>query len=93
MGKADVESVCKEDEACQWSGVEHPHSFRPQRQGSRDYGVKPGVSVLLTFNGNPMAILEVEEVYDYDKKSMCKDVYGTDEAKHPGVCTHIRVQG
>ena len=35
-----------------------------------------------------MAILEIEEVFDYDKKAMCQAVFGTDEAKHPG-CARI----
>ena len=31
-----------------------------------------------------MAIFDVEEIFDYDKKAMCQEVYGTDDAKHPG---------
>jgi sulfate adenylyltransferase len=85
MGKADVESVCKKmrlkDGKTVWS---IPIVFDMSNEEIAKYGVKPGASLLLTYNGNPMAIFEVEEVYEYDKKSMAKDVYGTDEAKHPG---------
>ncbi|MEF9438453.1 MAG: hypothetical protein L0922_06865 [Candidatus Mariimomonas ferrooxydans] len=31
-----------------------------------------------------MALFEVDEVFTYDKKAMCKAVFGTDEEKHPG---------
>ncbi|MGE5255115.1 MAG: sulfate adenylyltransferase [Hyphomicrobiales bacterium] len=85
MGKADVESVCKKmrlkDGKTVWS---IPIVFDMSNEEIAKYGVKPKMSLLLTRNGNPMAIFEVEEVYEYDKKSMAKDVYGTDEAKHPG---------
>ena len=65
--------------------MEYSHSFRPVGKRNSDYGVKEGDSVLLTYQGNPMAILEVEEIWDYDMSAMCKSVYGTDEEKHPGV--------
>ncbi len=85
MGKADVESVCKKmrlkDGKTVWS---IPIVFDMSNQEIAEYGVKPGASILLTYTGNPMAIFEIEEVYEYDKKSLAKDVYGTDEAKHPG---------
>jgi sulfate adenylyltransferase len=85
MGKADVKSVCKKmrlkDGKTVWS---IPIVFDMSNEEIAQYGVKPGVSLLLTYTGNPMAIFEIEEVYEYDKKSMAKDVYGTDEEKHPG---------
>jgi sulfate adenylyltransferase len=85
MGKADVDSVCKKmrlkDGKTVWS---IPIVFDMSNEEIAKYNVKPKTSLLLTRNGNPMAIFEVEEVYEYDKKSMAKDVYGTDEAKHPG---------
>ena len=84
MGKADVESVCKNMKLANGVVWSIPILFDLSDEEIQKYGVKPGESVLLTYGGNPMAILEVEEIFDYDKKSMCKDVYGTDEAKHPG---------
>ncbi|MEW6351415.1 MAG: sulfate adenylyltransferase [Thermodesulfobacteriota bacterium] len=84
MGKADVESVCKNMTLTNGAVWSIPILFDLSDKEIADSGVKAGTSVLLTFGGNPMAILEVEEVFDYDRKAMCKDVYGTDEAKHPG---------
>jgi sulfate adenylyltransferase len=85
MGKADVESVCKKmrlkDGKTVWS---IPIVFDMSNEEIAKFGVKPGTALLLTYTGNPMAVFEIEEVYEYDKKSMAKDVYGTDEAKHPG---------
>jgi sulfate adenylyltransferase len=84
MGKADVESVCKKMALADGTVWSVPILFDLTPEEVQQYGVAPGKSVLLTFNGNPMAILEVEEIFEYDKKSMCHDVFGTDEAKHPG---------
>ncbi len=84
MGKADVDSVCKNMTLTNGVVWSIPILFDLSDKEIADYGVKAGSSVLLTFGGNPMAILEVEEVFDYDRKAMCQAVYGTDEAKHPG---------
>ncbi len=85
MGKADVEAVCKKmrlkDGKTVWS---IPIVFDMSNEEIAQYGVKPGASIVLTYTDNPMALFEIEEVYEYDKKSLAKDVYGTDEAKHPG---------
>ena len=84
MGKADVESVCKKMRLTDGSVWSIPILFDLSADEVAKYGVKAGGSVLLTYQDNPMAILEVSEIFEYDKKDMCKDVYGTDEAKHPG---------
>jgi len=84
MSKADVDSVCKDMRLANGAVWSIPIVFDLSDKEIADYGVKPGTSVLLTFGGNPMAIFEVEEIFDYDKKFMCQCVFGTDEAKHPG---------
>ncbi len=84
MGKADVDSVCKNMKLTDGIVWSIPILFDLSEGEIADYGVKEGTSLLLTYGGNPMAIFEVEEIYDYDKKAMCQDVYGTDEDKHPG---------
>ncbi len=93
MGKADVESVCKNMRLANGVIWSIPIVFDLSEKEVTDYGVKAGQPILLTFGGNPMAILEVEEVYDYDKKAMCKAVYGTDDPKHPGCARTFQVQG
>lgn len=44
-----------------------------------------GSRVALTSAGAPVAILDVEEVYSYDKKLQAELVYKTTEEAHPGV--------
>jgi sulfate adenylyltransferase len=84
MGKADVDSICKNMKLVSGAVWSIPILFDVSDDEVSKYGIKKGTSVLLTFDDNPMAIFEVEEVFTYDKKAMCKAVYGTDEEKHPG---------
>lgn len=84
MGKADVDSVCKKMRLTNGVVWSIPILFDLSEDEIKTYGIKPGASVLLTYDKNPLAILDVEEIFDYDKKAMCQAVYGTDDAKHPG---------
>ncbi|MCH7712082.1 MAG: sulfate adenylyltransferase [Chloroflexi bacterium] len=48
-------------------------------------GVVTGDSLLLTSQDRPLAVLEVQEIYPYDKERLAQQVYGTTDAAHPGV--------
>jgi sulfate adenylyltransferase len=84
MGKADVESVCKNMSLADGTVWSIPIVFDIDDEEIKQYGIDAGDSVCLTFGGNPMAIFEISEIFEYDKKSMAVDVYGTDDPKHPG---------
>ena len=84
MGKADLDSVCKKMRLANGVVWSIPILFDLSEEEVYRNGIKEGDTVLLTCGGNPMATLEVEEIYDYDKAAMCQAVYGTSEKKHPG---------
>ncbi|MCD6244041.1 MAG: sulfate adenylyltransferase [Candidatus Korarchaeota archaeon] len=48
-------------------------------------GISEGDVILLTHKNIPLAIMEVEEIYQYDKKEAALRVYGTTSPEHPGV--------
>jgi len=48
-------------------------------------GLKEGDDVALTFRNNILAIMEVEDIYKWDKKEYCKKVFKTTDTRHPGV--------
>lgn len=49
-------------------------------------GLKKGDKVVLTVKDlGPIALLDVEEIYPFDKKELAKQVFGTLDPKHPGV--------
>jgi len=84
MGKEQVESVCKRMRLADGAIWSIPIVFDMSREEIGRAGIAAGRSVLLTYGGNPMATLEVWEVFEYDRESICRDVYGTDDRKHPG---------
>jgi sulfate adenylyltransferase len=49
-------------------------------------GINEGDTVMLTNNDTNMkALLDVKEIYTYDKKTIASEVYGTTDSSHPGV--------
>ncbi len=85
MSYKDVDSVCKEmrlESGYIWS---IPIVFDLSEQKIKEKGIKEGDTILLTYQGQPFAILELEEIFSYDRKSMAEKVYGTTDDKHPGV--------
>ncbi|MFQ6117996.1 MAG: sulfate adenylyltransferase, partial [Candidatus Bipolaricaulia bacterium] len=40
---------------------------------------------LVDRQGAVLAVMELEQVYDYDKEATAKELYGTSDCKHPGV--------
>lgn len=48
-------------------------------------GAAPGGRILLTHQHQPLAMLDVSEVYSYDKAVMAQNVYGATDPEHPGV--------
>ena len=47
--------------------------------------VKPGDDVALYYNGRPIALLMIEDIYGWDKAEYAEKVYKTRDAGHPGV--------
>lgn len=84
MGQADVDRVCKDMRLA--SGViwSIPIVLDMSDGDIARYGVKPGVSAVLTYDGHPMALFEVEDICTYDKNEMNQAIYGTTDPKHPG---------
>lgn len=85
MTKADVESVCKNmtlaDGKTVWS---IPIVFDISEEELKEKGIKQYDEVILTYQGNPLAVFDIMDVFSYDKKEMAMMVYGTTEEKHPG---------
>ncbi len=47
--------------------------------------LKEGDRIALTHKGESAGILDIEDIYDYDKVDYAKSVFGTDSMEHPGV--------
>lgn len=44
-----------------------------------------GDDIALYYKGEPLAMVEVEEIYDYNQKEVIKQLYKTTDTDHPGV--------
>ena len=53
-------------------------------------GVKEGDDIALTYRGEVLAVMRVEEVYGWDKREHAQRVYGTLSEEHPGVLKTMR---
>ena len=48
-------------------------------------GLREGDEITLRYEGEPVALMKIEEIYGWDKKEHVKQVYKTTDAGHPGV--------
>ena len=48
-------------------------------------GVSEGDDIALFYNGKPIALMRIEEIYGWDKRKHAELVYKTVDANHPGV--------
>jgi sulfate adenylyltransferase len=85
MTEADVDSVAKDMRLASGYVWSVPLLFDLSPEEVSEYGVTVGETLLLTFQERPLAILEVEDVYSYDKEFLAAQVYGTTDVAHPGV--------
>lgn len=80
MVKADVDAVCQKMTLTNGTLWPIPIVFDVDSKQITKEDV-----LLLTFGQKPLAVLEVEEIFTYDKMKIAKAVLGTTDAKHPGV--------
>jgi sulfate adenylyltransferase len=85
MGKADVESVCKKMKLTNGTLWPIPIVFDIANDEIKEKGIKEKDIILLTHNDHALAILEIEEIFNYNKLNLEQAVLGTTDLKHPGV--------
>jgi sulfate adenylyltransferase len=48
-------------------------------------GVSVGDDIGISLNGDPIAVMTIDDMYSYDKKEFAKSVFRTTDSEHPGV--------
>lgn len=56
---------------------------------SEEEDVSTGDRILLTHKGKKLAVMEVEDIFDYDKEHVVNHLYGTTDTDHPGVKSYM----
>jgi len=85
MGKADVETVCEKMTLLNGTLWSIPIVFDIGSEEIREKGIKEGGTILLVYRERALALLEVEDIFNYDKTKMTQAVLGTTNVGHPGV--------
>lgn len=96
MKQADYNSVLNTGRLADGTVWPVPLSFAPVGTKNADIiaGLSVGDDVSLTGpDGEPVAILAVEDIFDYDREGRAQKLFGTTDRKHPGVDSIYRRMG
>ncbi len=85
MGKAHINAVCEKMTLTNGTLWPIPIVFDIKEEVIREKTIEKGNTILLLYRDRALAILEVEEIFNYDMTKMKQAVFGTTDAKHPGV--------
>ena len=87
MNKEDYTSVLKEGLLANGLPWTIPIILTPTGKRNQETlkTIKEGDDIALFYNEKPIAIQYVEEKFDYNKKELAKQIFGTTETKHPNV--------
>lgn len=96
MNQADYNSVLKNGRLANGTVWPVPLSFAPV--GNRNSEIIRGLSVgdevaLTDYRNEPVAILKIEDLFDYDKNGRAQQLFGTTDRSHPGVDSIFRRMG
>jgi sulfate adenylyltransferase len=90
MGQDDFESVVKSGHLKDGLAWTIPIIWDVNEKTAAE--IKDSKEVILKNNGDHFAIINVEEVYSFDKIGMSKAVYQTNDVRHPGVARTLEMK-
>ena len=85
MVRSEVDSVVKNMTLTNGLVWSIPIVFDITPEALAEAGLAQGDSVLLTYQGEALAVLRITETFSYDLEFMALNVYGTTNLDHPGV--------
>ncbi len=85
MGKEDVDGVSREMRLASGYVWSVPIVLDVSREEVAAKGIGTGETLLLTFAGQPLATIDVDQVFPWDRDEMARSIYGTTDDRHPGV--------
>jgi sulfate adenylyltransferase len=90
MGQDDFESVVKSGHLKDGLAWTIPIIWDVNEKTAAE--IKDSKEVILKNNGDHFAIINVEEIYSFDKIGMSKAVYQTNDVRHPGVARTLEMK-
>ncbi|BBD08488.1 sulfate adenylyltransferase [Desulfovibrio ferrophilus] len=62
-----------------------PILYDISEENCREMAIEVGHKLLLEYHNVPFAVLEVEDIYSYDKDYMANQIYSAENVDHPGI--------
>lgn len=85
MVESEVASVCENMELNDGTLWPIPILFDIGENKLEEKAIEEGESVLLTYRDSPLAVLEVDDIFSFDKMKIAESTLGTKSDEHPGV--------
>ena len=85
MGHDDLDSVARHMTLASGYVWSVPIVFDIAQDELDRLGAKAGDSILLVYQDQPLAVLDIQETFTYNKEFLAHQVFGTTDASHPGV--------
>ena len=92
MLKEDVDSVVDKMTLTNGYVWSIPIVLDVSQQKIDELSLAEGDTLLLTYQDQPLATLDLEQIFAYDLAQMAGQVYGTEDPKHPGVARTFDLQ-
>ncbi|MEM3206141.1 MAG: sulfate adenylyltransferase [Thermoplasmatales archaeon] len=93
MNRNETDSVCSKMSLSDDTLWSIPINLNVAEEEIKTKGIREGDDVLLTYDKKPLAVLNVEEIFNYNLEDMARQVYGTTDQKHPGVKRTLSQKG
>ena len=85
MTSRDMDSVCKNMTLADGHVWSLPIVLDVSAEKVKQLDAKPGDHVLLEYHNVPFAVMELEDIFTYDKNSLATALYKMDNVDHPGI--------
>ncbi len=85
MNRKEVESVCNNMTLSSGHLWSLPIVCDITPETEKQLGIKEGDYVLMEYHNIPFAVLQVDEIFSFDKDAMIRSIYGMNNVDHPGV--------
>jgi len=93
LNRNDTELVCNEMSLSDGTLWSIPINLNASYETLKTKGIREGEDIVLTYEKRPLALLSLEEMFDFDLEWMARKIYGTGDQKHPGVRRTLMQKG
>lgn len=83
INSADLDEIVKTDHLTNGLEWTIPITLAVNKEILKNF--EEGEEIVLNGKNHPIAVMKIEEIYDYEKEKIAQSVFGTTDKHHPGV--------